>query len=210
MNAKYKKPFLIYGETPVGRTTPWKMCKKQRKGDETIEEVWKPVEGYEGRYEISNQGRLRSFVVNTHDGKILRSVRQNSGYHTVRLYDGNGNSKWYPVHRLVAAAFVPNPMNYPEVNHIDEIKGNNEASNLEWCDRTYNVNYGTRIQRVSESHINNQYLSKKVCSIDRSGRVETYDSIGEAERQTGLHHANIVRTLKGRTNHCGKKQWFYC
>ena len=132
------------------------------------------------------------------------------GYKTVLLHDENGTKKAFYIHRLVASTFVPNPMNYHEVNHIDEIKINNAASNLEWCDRTYNVNYGTRIQRVSESHINNPYLSKKVYSVDENGHVDTYVSINEAGRQTGLHHANIVRALKGRTNHCGKKQWFYC
>ena len=153
---------------------------------------------------------MRSYVVNKSDGRILRSIRTNLGYRTVRLYDGYGSSKWYPVHRLVALAFVPNPNNYPEVNHIDEVKYNNRADNLEWCDRTYNINYGTRIQRLSESHINNPFLSKKVYSVDENGIVEIYDSIGEAGRQTGLSHQNIVRTLKGRSNHCGKKQWFYC
>ena len=175
-----------------------------------MEEIWKQIEGYEGRYEISSLGRVKSFVVEKEIGRLLSNIKTHLGYRTVRLYDGKGNSEWFPVHRLVAQAFIENPMNYPEVNHKDEVKDNNCVGNLEWCDRKYNVNYGTRIQRLSNSQINNELLSKKICSIDEYGRTEYYDSIGEAERQTGFSHSNIVRTLKGRTNHCGNRQWFYC
>ena len=175
-----------------------------------MEEIWKPIEGYEGRYEISSHGRVKSFAIDKNVGRLLHPVKTNLGYLTVRLYKGKGDSDWFPVHRLVAKAFLENPSNYPEINHKDEVKDHNWIDNLEWCDRTYNINYGTRIQRVSESHINNEYLSRKVYSIDESGKVENYDSIGEAERQTGFSHSNIVRTLKGRTSHCGNRRWFYC
>ena len=186
------------------------MCvRTTEQGGETLQEIWKPIEGYEGRYEISNFGRVKSFVVNRKAGRLINPIRTKLGYRTVRLYDGDGGSSWIPVHRLVALAFIPNPCNYPEVNHKDEVKDHNSMDNLEWCDRTYNVNYGTRIQRVSDSHINNEFLSKKVCSVDETGQIEYFDSIAEAERQTGCSHSNIVRTLKGRTSHCGNRQWFY-
>lgn len=175
-----------------------------------MEEIWKDVEGYEGRYEVSNLGRIRSYVVDNDNGRIMRSIGTKLGYRTIRLYDGKGNSKWYPVHRLVATAFIDNPLNLPEVNHKDEVKDHNWVENLEWCDRKYNVNYGTRIQRVVEAHINNKFLSKKVYSIDSNGNVDYYESIAEAERRTGNHHALIVRTLKGRSKTCGGRQWFYC
>ena len=174
-----------------------------------MEEIWKPIEGYEGRYEISSLGRVKSLVIDQKTGLLMHPVRTRLGYRTVRLYDGKGCSNWFPVHRLVARAFIENPCNYPEVNHKDEVKEHNTVENLEWCDRTYNVNYGTRIQRVIDSHINNEFLSKRVYSIDEIGQIEFYDSIGEAERQTGCSHSNIVRTLKGRTSHCGNRQWFY-
>lgn len=173
-------------------------------------ETWKQVEGYEGRYEVSSYGRVKSFVVNKQNGRIMHPVKSSLGYMVVRLYDWKGGSRWYPVHRLVAKAFIENPDNLPQINHKDEVKDNNRVENLEWCTRKYNVNYGTRIQRVIESHINNKYLSKKVYSIDKDGNVEEFVSVAEAERQTGLSHCNIVRTLKGRTKCCGGRQWFYC
>ena len=118
-------------------------------------EVWKDIDGYEGLYQVSNLGRVRSlncYVPRRNrwggitqmykNGVILASTRENeSRYLTVSLYK-NGKRHLKYVHRLVAIAFVENPNEYQEVNHIDEDKLNNEACNLEWCDRTYNANYG--------------------------------------------------------------------
>lgn len=173
------------------------------------EEIWRPIEGYEGRYEVSNHGRVKSYVIDSKSGRIINGVRSKLGYQIARLYDGNRRSKWIPIHRLVAKAFLDNPDGLPEVNHIDEIKHHNRVTNLEWCTRAYNVNHGTRNERSSKSHICHEALSLKVGSVDENGIVEYFDSIGEAERQTGCSHSNIVRTLKGRTNHCGNRQWFY-
>ena len=183
---------------------------KKQKGDETIEEVWKPVEGYEGRYEISDHGRLKSFAQDRQQGKIKIGNINHKGYLAALLYDGKGKKNWHLIHRLVAAAFLPNPDNLPQVNHKDEVKTNNCVGNLEWCDNEYNTHYGTKIERATESNKCCPTTSKPVYSVDENGLVETYDSIGEAERQTGCSHSNIVRALKGRRNHCGNKQWFYC
>lgn len=173
-------------------------------------EIWKPIDGYNGRYEVSNMGRIKSYAENAQDGKLIYGVITKLGYHNIRLYDGKGGFKTFPVHRLVALAFLPNPFNLSEVNHIDENKRNNRVENLEWCSRDYNVNFGMRNKKTSIALLRNEYTSKKVYSIDGSGRIDYYDSIGEAERQTGCSHSNIVRTLKGRTSHCGHRQWFYC
>ena len=175
-----------------------------------MEEVWKPIEGYEGRYEVSNYGRVKSYVIDKQNGKIINGVRSKLGYRVVRLYSCAGESRWYPIHRLVASAFIENPNDFKEINHKDEIKDHNWVGNLEWCDRGYNCNYGTKNARQAEALMCNPYTSMKVGSIDETGKIEYFDSIGEAERQTGCSHSNIVRTLKGRTNHCGNRQWFYC
>lgn len=108
--------------------------------------LWKDIEGYEGIYQISNFGevmRLMSYDSRHHlrNSKILKQRKNSEGYMIVGLHK-NGKEKKFLVHRLVAQAFISNPKNYPEINHIDENKHNNFASNLEWCNREYNVNYG--------------------------------------------------------------------
>ena len=175
-----------------------------------MDEIWKPVDGYGGRYEVSSFGRIRSFAQDRKKGKIKEGHPTHKGYRQILLYDGKGNKRWYPIHRLVAGAFIPNPDNLEQVNHMDEDKTNNHVENLEWCDNDYNCHYGTKIQRVAEALRCCETTSKKVYSVDEDGRMEFYDSINEAERQTGCSHCNIIRALKGRINHCGKRQWFYC
>ena len=122
-------------------------------------EEWRPIKGYEGLYEVSNTGRVRSldrYDSNNHflKGRILKLYTRKGGYLFVQLHL-NGKGKNYLVHRLVAIAFIPNPDNLPEVNHLDEDKTNNRVENLEFCDRKYNINYGTRTDKVRNTAINN-------------------------------------------------------
>lgn len=129
-----------------------------------MNEIWKPIKGYEGFYEVSNLGRVRSLdrlvirhkhTVNregkeSHEhmmkckGNELKARVNNSGYLYVALHR-DGKEKTQRIHRLVAEAFIDNPNNFPQVNHIDEDKLNNRSDNLEWCDCKYNVNYGSRL-----------------------------------------------------------------
>lgn len=110
-------------------------------------EIWKDIDGYEGLYQVSNLGRVKSLNYNhTNQEKILRQIKTKGGYVIINLCK-NGKSKNFLVHRLVANAFLENLNNLPQVNHIDENKENNVVSNLEFCDAKYNNNYGTAIQR---------------------------------------------------------------
>ena len=174
-----------------------------------MEEIWKQIDGYNGKYEISNFGRLKSYAQDKINGKIKCGNVDKKGYRVVYLYDDNGNGKWYKMHRLVAMTFLENSYNYPQVNHKDENKTNNCVDNLEWCDNDYNIHYGTKIQRTTEKNMCCETTSEKIYSIDKNGRIEHYNSIGEAERITGFSHSNIVRTLKGRTKRCGGRTWYY-
>ena len=117
-------------------------------------EIWKDVKGYEGYYQVSNMGRVKSMrVLKTPKNGV--KCRKNAFLSTKTTHDKqyvlvalcrDGEKKQIQVHRLVAEAFIPNPHNYKEINHKDENKGNNVALNLEWCSRSYNVNYGSRIE----------------------------------------------------------------
>lgn len=108
-----------------------------------VKEIWRPVVGYEDLYKVSNKGRVKGLK----SGKILKSALNKKGYPMVAL---SRNGKLLPqrVHRLVAQAFIPNPNDFPIVNHKDENKQNNCVENLEWCDNQYNCNYGTSIKRM--------------------------------------------------------------
>ena len=143
------------------------------------EEIWKPIKGYEDSHEASNLGRIRcvyrEFLVKrrvkgkdfTYMQKIypsIRSVCNTHGYLSVKI---KGDSK--RVHRLVAEAFIPNPYCKSEVNHIDEDKKNNKASNLNWCTPKENSNHGTRNKRISSNLKYNPKISKKVYQFDLSG-----------------------------------------
>ena len=145
-------------------------------------------------YQIYDDGRVWSKKSN----KWLKPIDIN-GYKKVSLYK-NGKEYQRLVHRLVAEAFIPNPNNYDEINHINEDKSDNRVENLEWCTPSYNINYGTRIERQVNS------ISKKVFqySIDNV-LLNTYKSCTEAERENpsfnhrGISYACIgkLKTYKG-------------
>lgn len=105
-------------------------------------EIWKDIKGYEGIYQVSNLGNIKSLNYNnTMKPKLRKTSLNHFGYEQVILFkDGEGTC--FRVHRLVAQAFIPNDNNLPEINHIDENKINNCSTNLEWCTRKYNMNYG--------------------------------------------------------------------
>ena len=120
-------------------------------------EKWKAISGFDGRYEVSDKGNVRSFCVkgstrvNWGDPTSMTIIDNRHGYKLVKIRVG-GHVKSFYVHRLVAEAFIPNPNNYKEINHKDEDKANNCAENLEWCTHKYNQNYGTMRKRQSNSH----------------------------------------------------------
>ena len=132
------------------------------------EEIWRPVMGYEGFYEVSNQGRVRSvdrYDNNNHFRKgELMNLFYGCGYLRV-IFSKNGIVKKHLVHRLVAQAFIPNPLSLPQVNHIDENKSNNNVDNLEWCTAKYNINYGLRSKKMVDTRLKKGYyktgLSRK-------------------------------------------------
>ena len=167
-------------------------------------EIWKDIAGYEGLYQVSNMGRVKSLnYKGTGKERILKGSKASNGYLQVLLYK-DGKRKWYRIHRLVATAFCENPMGYTDVNHIDQDKTNNKVENLEFCSRSYNCNYGTRNKRIAEK------LSKPVIAIDvRTGLIVEFESAHEAERETGINNGNITQCCQGKRNSAGSFYWYY-
>lgn len=175
-----------------------------------MKEIWKDIEGYDGRYQISNMGRVKSFAQDKTNGRIKKNVLNDTQYYTIDLTDSRGVRKNWLVHRLVAIAFMPNPYGLPDVNHKDESRTNNCVDNLEWCDANYNNNYGTRNERLAKANRNNPLLSCKVYSVDEQGNKEYFDSIMEASRVVGCPTSNIGQVLRGTMHRSGGRKWFYC
>ena len=144
-----------------------------------IGEIWKPVIGYYGLYEVSNFGRVKSINYNkTGKERLMKQVVNKQGYYQVTLHK-NGSMAAKKVHRLVAEAFIPNPNNLPCVNHKNEDKTDNRVENLEWCSIEYNNRYGMRGKKISEAISGeNHYLYGK------HHTQETVDKIRESVIKT--------------------------
>ena len=165
-------------------------------------EHWKAIAGFEGIYEISDQGRVKSLKYGKE--KILKPWNDGWGYLKINLCK-DGHVKMLKIHRLVAEAFVQNPNNLDTVNHKDEVKTNNVASNLEWMSQKDNNNYGTRNKRIAEA------LSKQVQMFDKSTGelLATFPSLAEAERVTGIDDGNISQCCLGKLKSAGGYVWKY-
>lgn len=171
-------------------------------------EIWRDVQGFEGRYMVSNYGRVKSlFAVNTNNSskiqEFILSPRQcgqkKAKYLAVILHNGD-KKRQVRIHRLVAEAFIPNPNNYTEINHKDENKYNNHVENLEWCSRSYNVNYGTRNEKSA------QKTRKPIMAIDNNGNeVMRFDSILAAAKHIGRHESTLSHAIADNKTVCGYK-----
>lgn len=176
-------------------------------------EMWKDVPEYEGLYQASNIGRIKSLERYTEDGHhVLERILKPSlakGYLKVQL-SKNGRNKTIYVHKIIATTFLDNVNNLPEVNHKDENKLNNCVVNLEWCTHKYNIHYGTAIRRMSEKQINNGKNSKKVAKYDKENKILCiYPSIMEAYRKTGILSPLIVQCCKRKRKTAGGYIWRY-
>lgn len=178
-------------------------------------EQWKDINNYEGLYQVSNFGRIRSLKRETISSNqyssfkkqaneiILKQSINKHGYCSIIL-SKNGKNKWYSVHRLVACAFIDNSNGFKCVNHKDENKQNNNVENLEWCTHKYNNNYGTRKKRVAKA------TSKQVIQYDINGDfIKIWSSIIEASINTNTNRHSITSCCKKQLKIAGGYRWEY-
>lgn len=158
-------------------------------------EHWRPIKGFEGKYEISSLGKVKSIgTYNTCKKGIMIPMVDTSGYEHVRLYSGDKVID-KSVHRLVAETFLPNPDNLKYVNHKDEDRRNNSIDNLEWCTNRYNITYS---------------LGKKVIQLSKEGiQLRAFNSIAEASKEFNIPTTNISKCCKGIRKSAGNFIWRY-
>ena len=161
-------------------------------------------------YSVTDDGRVFSLNYGgSGEKKELKQRKDKYGYFGVTLFNENGK-KCLLVHRLVALAFIPNTDNLPQVNHKNEIKTDNRVENLEWCDAVYNLNYGTRNERVSKKHLNRKDQSIKVKQFTKDGAfIKEYPSMMEVERQNGFYSGHISKCCKGKLKSAYNYIWRY-
>lgn len=167
-----------------------------------MKEIWKDTYIYGSQYQVSNFGRVRNKLT----GHILTSQNDSKGYLRVRmsLHDRKATAK---VHRLVAVAFIPNPDNKPQVNHIDTDKQNNSIGNLELVTNGENQIHA---YKTGLNYVTGRAGRKKipVLMIDDSGKtIKKFESIAEAGRVTGIERRNIEKVIKGERMKAGGYRW---
>ena len=173
-------------------------------------ELWKDILEYEGLYQVSSQGRVRSVSRWNVDrlgrkrflrGKVLSPSRMHNGYFAL-VFKKNGKSALKLVHRLVAEAFIDNPIDKPQVNHINEIKSDNRVENLNWVTGKENVNYGTCIKRRAKKK-NKPVLQYAL----NGGFIKRWDSARCAESHLKIWNQDISKCCNGKRKSAGGFNW---
>ena len=160
------------------------------------QEIWKPIKGFENRYEISSKGRVKSLNWRNHGiERIITQKEHNRGYLQVELTDGI-KSHMFLVHRLVASAFIANPDKLPLVNHKDENKKNNDVSNLEWCTQSDNMKWFAK-SHVSVTDLKRPgrrvKLTTPIIQLTKDGeKVCVWESVNSIKRTTGYRDSHIT------------------
>ena len=191
--------------------------------EKTLEnEIWKDVQGYTGLYQVSSYGRVKSLDRKTntklnHQDFVIKKGRiiipHISKLYNVVSLSKNNRVVTVRVHRLVAETFIPNPNNLSQVNHINGNKLDNRVVNLEWCNAKQNVQHAIKTGLVTKEQQNKcvkamaQTNRKKVNQIKNGKVINTFNSLIEAEKVTGINHKNISSAFRGYSKTAGGYEW---
>lgn len=185
-----------------------------------MEEIWRDIIGFEGLYQVSNLGRVKSLkriaLIGKHKAKLIipekiKSFQINdrkNGLYVKTDLNKNGKSKSIKIHRLVAIAFIANPENKPEVNHKNGIHDDNRVENLEWVTTSENRQHSfDHLHRKNPEGFDNR-LSKQCSQYSLSGKlIETFGSRWQAYRKTGVHPSTIIKAIRGEYSQAGGFVW---
>lgn len=191
--------------------------------DIKAEEIWKDIKGYEGLYQVSNFGRIKSLERVTKYRNSKRVLREKikgdfigkRGYKRVELTK-DGISKKYNLHRIVASSFISNPYNKKEVNHINGIKTDNRVENLEWCTSQENTMHAIKMglqknsdkQRKTVGEYARKNKVKKIVQLTKDGKyIKTWESAVAVERKVGIKSKSISQCVTGRSKTAGGYRW---
>ena len=190
------------------------------------QEIWKDIEGYEGKYQVSNYGRVKSlgrFIDKKGQSQAylherILSTKIHKGYKTVCLYSNN-KQKTFSVHRLIANTFIPNPNNFPHIDHINTIRADNRIENLRWVNRSMNMMNEITHKKRSEywkektkkgENVWVERKKRKVVAFDENYNiVYEFNTITEAAKFINRSHANICVACKDIHKTCKGLHWQY-
>lgn len=180
-------------------------------------EIWKSIKNYEGQYQVSNFGNIKSLLNNKHNKieKIMKQYKTNCGYMQIMLCN-NKEKHQFLVHRLVAQAFILNLKDKPQVNHINGIKTDNRVENLEWVTHQENIIHAYKVLNRKSSFIgkvlygNKNHNSKKIIQYNNKGEeIERFKAISYACKKYNISNASISNCLRGKSKTAGKFIWRY-
>lgn len=167
-------------------------------------EIWRDIPDYEGLYQVSTLGNVKSLSYkNSGKERLLKPSKNNDGYFQVKLYK-NGEGRKFTAHRIVALAFISNPENLPQINHKNEIKTDNRVENLEWVTPKENCNYGTRNERKRYK------MRKPILQYTKDGVfIREWDSATNVEKELNLSQGNITKCCKEKLKSAYGFVWRY-